>query len=95
MPQEFDFMARTGWIGKPEKYKGLSLKFWKDVWGYYEVRIEGQGGYLGQINTYEKTKGEARKIAQDFVNTELISLQRKSRKQSEEHQRNLIRMHSH
>ena len=53
MPQELDFMSRTGWIGKPEEYKGLILKFWKDVWGYYEVEIEGEGGYLGQINTYE------------------------------------------
>ena len=87
-------MTRNGLIGKPEDYKGLTLAFWRDVWGY-EVRIYDKNVYLvGQINTYEKTKKGARKVAQDYVRNELFSFQRKSRKQGEKYQRDLTQKHS-
>ena len=74
--------------------KGLILTFWKDAWGNYSVEINSEGGFLELVNTHEKTKGEARKVAQGYVKSELISLQKKSRKQAESHQKYLTRIHS-
>ena len=87
-------MPQTGWIGKPENYKGLILKFWKDVWGYYRFEISDAQGYLTRIDTMEKNKKEARKMAHYYVDSNLIPLQKQSRKQAEDYQRYLAKIHS-
>ncbi len=27
------------YIGKPEEYKGFTLRFWRDVYGYYRAEV--------------------------------------------------------